>query len=330
MVALAGEANAEVLQHGGLSFEWRAPPGCPEAGGVLVRIESLLAKSPEPAERVQARATITKPETGDTYELSIETAQAAGTFHRLVQATSCEEAGDAAALIIALAVDPNLANPAAGEPADAPLADPAAKPSPETNGAGPVTPAATVEPETVVARDVAPERRPVKSDLSWHASASAVGDAGTLPRPAAGVQLAAGLRVRPIRLELLGTALPDARETVAADRGGDIDLLALGLRGCYGAERGALGGEACVGLEAGRLQGTGVNASWTDTQNMPWVAGRAGVLGFYRAGPRAALRLGLEALLPATRPEFVLENVGPVHRPGRVVGRLELGLELAL
>ena len=60
-----------------------------------------------------------------------------------------------------------------------------------------------------------------------------------------------------------------------------------------------------------------------------WFAGRAGLLGIYPYGGLAALRLGLEGLIPLTRPEFALDNVGPVHQPSAVIGRLSLGLEMS-
>ena len=104
--------------------------------------------------------------------------------------------------------------------------------------------------------------------------------------------------------------------------------MAGGLRGCYLREAALLFG-ACLGLELGRITGVGVGADRNDEREEAWFAGRAGLLGIYPYGGLAALRLGLEGLIPLTRPEFALDNVGPVHQPSAVIGRLSLGLEMS-
>ena len=66
-----------------------------------------------------------------------------------------------------------------------------------------------------------------------------------------------------------------------------------------------------------------------DEREEAWFAGRAGVIGIYPYGALAALRFSLEGMIPVTRPEFELDNVGPVHQAEPVIGRLSAGLEMS-
>jgi hypothetical protein len=318
-------AHAETVSHDALTLEWEAPPGCPGARATLDRIESLLGDSPGARERVQARGSVRRSDRG-VWELSLETAQSAQRFERSVRAESCEEVTEAGALIIALAIAPNLSSGGSQFVELARQPESSESPSPKP----PATVAPTPEEparSTEGARADAESR--AKRAAALRVVAAALCDVGTLPRPALGAELGAALSLRPLYVEVVGTVLPDARETIADDRGGDISLLGGGVRVCYAAQGGRLSGRACAGAEFGRLQGTGVGASWSVSQDVFWSAGRVGVAGSYAFSSALALRAGIEALVPVSRPEFILENVGPVHQPAAVAGRLAVGLELS-
>lgn len=326
-------AGAEMLRHGALTLEWQAPAGCPGAGATLQRIRSLLARSPEARERVHARGMVEPGETGGSWRLGLETVQGQRRFYRTVQATSCEEATDAGALIIALAIDPELRVENSASSSPAPSA-----PRRLEDDADPVKPASTETRPGREVRPIPPTGRPsppVESrsgaSFDWRVTAGVLGDLGSLPRAAVGGAVALDAERSPFIVEIVGTLLPEARETIGAGRGGDVSLIAGGARACYAPRVLDLGARFCGGFEAGRLQGTGVGAiGWTGTRNQLWLAGRAGVLVRHPIWWPFAVRIGLEGLLPAQRPEFVLQNVGSVHQPARVVGRLELGLDVTL
>jgi len=319
---------AEGLSAGSLELDWRAPPGCPDGPAALQRIRSLLASSPEAPERVTANATVAPGPTDGSWTLDLSTAQGERSFQRSVRAGSCEEATDAGVLIIALAIDPDLKTPSA-EPSE----PPSAEPPPAKAAAKPATSAAEPAPKGGAEgqRDQprAPKPRTAKP-VGLAAAGTASADLGSLPRPAFGAQGALALELLPLHLEALITFFPPARETIAPERGGDIDLIAGGARGCYFARGERLAAGACGGVEVGSLAGSGFGTSWKETRTSLWLAPRLGFLGSYALSTDAALRLGLEALLPASRPVFFLENVGRVHQPAALVGRLEIGLELAL
>jgi hypothetical protein len=64
---------------------------------------------------------------------------------------------------------------------------------------------------------------------------------------------------------------------------------------------------------------------------MLWVAPRVDA-GLAWDVPHTQLRVGplVEAAVPLNRDEFVLDELGTVHRPGRLVGRAALNIELRL
>jgi hypothetical protein len=326
-------ALAETLSSGSLSLEWRAPASCPDGAAVLERVQSLLAGSPE-SEPVQARGVVSERTPAGGWELTLETMQGARTWQRSLRASSCDEVTDAGALIVALLIDPSLQPDRVTDPASVPPAEPPNAKPPANDAEPPASGQAVEEPAQPEGRTsdersaLAAERR---AHLSGHAAVSAIADWGSLPRLALGMELAGGFGVRPVEIEIVGTVLPPVEEMIAQDpdRGGNIGLLAGGLRGCYVLHFVDVSGRACAGLEAGRMQGEGFGTTeWTDTRNALWMAGRLGLFARYGLAGPIALRFGLEGLIRFTRPEFVLDNVGPVHEPKTAVGRLELGLEL--
>ena len=169
-----------------------------------------------------------------------------------------------------------------------------------------------------------------RQGVAVHAAASVLGDVGSLPRAALGAEVAIGIDLERARLEAVGTLLPAVEKEIADDRplGGEIGLLGAGLQGCYLLRwtRGLNG--LCAGVEAGRLRGKGFGGSaYNTTEDELWLAGRlAAFASFAVAGP-LSLRFGAEGVFPLRRPEFVLENVGPVHQPSAGSLRLTIGLE---
>jgi hypothetical protein len=60
-----------------------------------------------------------------------------------------------------------------------------------------------------------------------------------------------------------------------------------------------------------------------------WTAVKPGLMATLGTRSSAALVLRLDAAFPLSRPEFVIEGVGVVHRPAAVAGRASAGLELS-
>jgi hypothetical protein len=334
-------ALAEQVSDARVTLQWLAPASCPDGNAVLARVRALVSAAS--AERVTARGVVTEPAEGRQWQLMLETVQGARTWQRSLHAGSCDELADAGALIIALVLDPNLevqagaesAAPAGTTPGPAPPeAQPAARPVPPARSAA-QQPAPALPRDPTIRKQPPPELARTSATLGGHAALSAIADWGSLPGIALGGEFAGGVGIDPIELELSAMILPPVREVVAEnpERGGRFTLATGGLRGCYVVVWSSLSGRVCGGFEAGRIQGKGSGSlGFTNEQKSLWIAGRLGVFGRYPLIPPLALRFGLEGVVPARRPEFVLQNVGSVeesvHQPNLAALRLALGFEL--
>lgn len=119
-----------------LSLAWSAPSGCPSLEDVLTETRRLLGGADTDAP-LTARAAVDLPAPSD-YRLRISIDRASEERPREIHAPTCAELGDAAALILALAIDPVAvaATPSRSSPqsAAAPPPPPAPRPLPAPTG----------------------------------------------------------------------------------------------------------------------------------------------------------------------------------------------------
>ena len=95
-----------------------------------------------------------------------------------------------------------------------------------------------------------------------------------------------------------------------------------------GLEIGPLGGAEIEALAADGAGGTA-----TFHQSAVWVDACAGGIAAWPLSRLLALRLGVEAVIPLSRPSFVVLEPAPqaaigLHRPAALGGRMALGAEL--
>ncbi len=160
--------------------------------------------------------------------------------------------------------------------------------------------------------------------------ASFVLDSGTLPKAGYGAEILVGWARSRFELELAGTFLAPEKANLATNshQGANVWLAELRARACYDLLGGRLGIAPCVGGGGQWLVGDGFGSSSpetaTDAIGVASFGGRA--VGWIT--PHLAIRLGGEAVVPFTRPTFVIENGGDVYRSSSVAGRVTLGIEL--
>jgi hypothetical protein len=106
---------------------------------------------------------------------------------------------------------------------------------------------------------------------------------------------------------------------------------ALGCTSPWGRDRTALTPFVCLGLEVGRLAGVGTGVPEPRRGGALWAAPLV-QLGAAWNIPDSALRLDLALLgaAPLNRDEFKLRDLGTVHQPNPVIGRLSIGVGLDL
>lgn len=242
-------------------------------------------------------------------------------------APHCEIAIDAAALVVAIAIDPSRGGapttvpeaPEAGEPepatAERVAADRDAKPA-EAN-----TERTSAPPPTV------PRARKRKAHGLVRAGGGV--DGGALPRAAAFFEIAAGARGRGWRVEATGVfrLQSDARAQRDRDVGGHFSLWAVGARACGVPAKRVFELPLCAAIEGGQLVAQGFGFAGARTTRRPWSAVTLGPGFAWVVRPNIALVVQAALGVPLVRSTIRVENLEVVHETGRVFGRGWIGFE---
>lgn len=234
-----------------ITLTWSAPASCPDTAAVSARIDRLLGGPPKATDRrLEAVATVEAIPRGFRLEITL-TADGA-TSGRILQGAICESVADAAALVIALAFDPEAVaaqeqKQAASEGPEAPPQNNTPPPPDTPPGPVPADSAAPSAPpppaESAIVRIPvlfppprvvpAPPSEPASS-ITYGAFVQFAGDAGSLPGVAPGVRAGLSLGIGAFRIEPAFEAWPSSRSSVA-DRpgaGAEMRLLAGSLDVC--------------------------------------------------------------------------------------------------
>lgn len=311
----AGEQNVPVDAR--LALSWRAPVGCPSADQVRVDVRSLMAKGHSGAgEPLVVAATIRKG-SDRNYELVLSHEDR----ERIIPGDSCTRLAQAAALLIALLLDPalELAEP---EPS-ASEAKPAA-PGPTAGPALISAPRVPQEPESTV-----PTRRSPWVPVVLAIQVGGRLEVGAWPSAEPGLVLGAGLTQDGPRGGLLARLLLGLGAPVHVDagQGATLSLIpaTLSLAAGYRLQSKGWGLEPLLGGELGRIQ---AQSSVLETRDNPALS--FSLLGLVRGtrdlGHRLRVWIGPGLVLPLWRPHWVLADGSVLHILNPAL-RLEVGLE---
>ena len=294
-----------------------APESCLDPAALTDEVSSLVGKRLGSVADVDFRVAIAQlPHRGWRLRLeTVDSRTAAGGAatvlgSREIDAASCAELAEAASVAIAVAV-----RSIDRAPASPPAASTSTSPAP----AAPAPPVAAPVPVR------APMPRP-----SWQPALALAfaTDSGALPHTGIGVDLEGHLQRGTFGLVALATWFGPEEVGAATNGGGRFELLLGGLLACWNPRWGRWTPLACGGFELGRLSGTGLGVARPETGDAFWRALR-GDLGFSLAmGRTAAILLRAGLVRPLVRPEFVLDQSQPVHRPDALTVRLTAGLQL--
>src|SRR5688500_9862962 len=95
--------------HADFALSWSAPRGCPDRAGVLQRMTRLLGRPPgaanQPRFSVRGEVTELSDRAPRGYRVRLVSVTAEAPSERRVDGVSCERVTDAAALILAMAID---------------------------------------------------------------------------------------------------------------------------------------------------------------------------------------------------------------------------------
>jgi hypothetical protein len=318
-------------------LSWEGPPGCASRDALSFELERALGVPLESAGRLKFHVRVERSKSMASARLEVSSLDALEdrAKQRLLVADDCSTLVDTLAVAIGLAIGASemqrsgdavgVGARAASSPV-APLdaSPPRAQTSPSSPGDQRDEPAGDDE-----SRGRASLRPSVFLDL--------VGDGGALPHPALGATLGLAFHGQRVAARASGTLLLDQSVRLASsERSGRAELgLRFGtLQGCTDA-LGALPRRwtlpLCAGVDVGQLWGEGIGVARARRAASWWIAPRLDA-GLFWAIPGTTLRAGgwPTASTPLERDEFVVDEVGVVHRPGPLVGRLAVGIDASL
>lgn len=331
LLAAAGLSALAARAEPPLSLSWRAPEGCPSRETVLAEVTRLLGRD-HARSSIQAEATVDR--SGDGHRLRVILRSDKTPRVRELTAPTCEELGDAAALILALAIDPSAVASAPPRAAEGDAGAPAPPPPTADAGVAKKEPSAPPKdpPRPPPRRAATVESPPAPKSLRTHAQIGLEMGAfrGAMPRAQVGLAFA----MPPLRLEVTGMFGWGGRISAPSvpTAGAELWLAGGSLSGCF--ER-ALDGDArgpsaalCAFFEAAAMRAASFGVTSPDRAVAPWIAPGAQLLVRWPFTRRAALRLDLGLAIPVVELSFNIEGLGLVHRIDAVSGRGGLGVEL--
>ena len=291
-----------------LALSWLAPETCPDADSERAEIRRRVgvidpAHVPEP---VTAEVEIRASGTG-AFGLSLRTRVGETSGERSLTGDDCRQLADAAALVLALLINPKAS-------------------------LGPEPPTVTAPPPVT-----APPAMPADDDATFDQHArfgmglDAVMAFGVLPG------LDAGLAGRGFfqqgRLVLMartgGFFAKDKPAAVLPGASASFYLLESALTICARTLPGRrLGAMLCLGPALEWLHGSSAGVSSPGEASAFWACALAGAAGQLRLSRRTRLRLAAEVRGLGSRPDFAILGLGTVYRPAAFSLRGALGVDV--
>jgi len=306
-----------------LTLTWTAPEdaGCADHATMTDTIGRMLGPDDGQRKRVTAEAAVVKRASAE-YRVTLTLATDDTRATRAFRATTCREAGEATALIVALAIDSRAKAPAPDAP------DPTPPPAPVVPEAAPIPAPPPPAPRRATPAP-APRSPPVEVALSLSARASA----GSQPGAAFGGALSLHVTRGPLHAEAWLSLAPPTRAALANDgtKGGDLSALAFGGRACGLGAAGRVRLGPCVVAGVTLVRGTAFGTERTQTGSATWGTLGAEVLLRVALTPRIGLRGALGPSLALDRPTFVIATSTeklPVFRPDPVGLGGEIGVDV--
>ena len=286
-------------------LSWTAPDECPPIEELRAEIRRVAGPVPTPTQKPEVRAVVRRGPK-DSWQLTLSTRIGALAGERRLAAPSCGELMRAAALVLALMINPT----AAAAPPPVPPPPPPPPPPP------------------TISEVRAP---PPPAPLPFLVGVDGAVGTGLLPQTAAGLQLRLGWGIGLFGAELRATGSTSTTGLSPSNpgAGGTFDLADLAAAGCarfLAARR--LSPGACLGGAVMRLHGTGFGVSEPGEATAWWPGAFFEASLRLRVTTRHALRVAAEALVPIGRPTFALEGLGTVWRPDALAARGTLGWEV--
>lgn len=295
-------------QTDGLALEltWEAPQGCPDLASERAEISRRVGGLGReiPGEPIAAQGTIQLAPSGG-YRLLLRTRVGDIRGERVLVGQDCNELAAAAALVLALLINPEAAHSLDSEPA--PVVPPPIPPSPRSPPS------------------------PVRQRSGFGCGLDAVLASGVLP------SLAEGLVGRFFyQRGLVGAAVQVAgflpqKESAPVLPGASASFYrlesALEVCAATSSDR-SVGGMLCLGGAVARLHGESAGISAPGQATAYWWEGSLAAAGYLHVTAAARLHLAGELRGLGSTPDFVIVGLGSTYRPAAFNGRGALGIDV--
>lgn len=331
----------------GVVLEWSAPARCPTASAVQERLTRALAASAADPRGLRARATVAEGDGGVlTLVLALD-GDDGPVGRRTMQAGDCDELATAAVLIVALAVDPEVAieevPPPTSDGEGAPPVSieqpgPSQEPGPSeptpSQAPAPSEPGPSQEPP--LSEPVEPASAERDPSRALHAGLRVGAGAGLSVLTDASAVVSAGAAAwgRAFRVELGASywAPMEVRPGGGA-AGGRLQQWTIDARGCGLLRPGPLELPLCGGVDVGAVHGVGVGVSTPQrvaSLRLAFAAGAALVWRPARWKQRVGPWIGADVAVALARARFRATPATPglVYHTPPVGGRVAAGIEV--
>ncbi len=307
-------SDPPTAEHPPIELAWTAPPSCPPKAEVERQLAALLGDRDPGAPWVRVQAEVTS--TADGFAMKLTTETSSGTTTHALASPDCAALANAVALVAAVAADPMAV--------DRELDRAAARGDLEEDE--PKTP----PPKPVVAPPV--EKKPRLRIARFALRADVLLDYNVVPKIGFGPVITLGIFGPHWRTEVGAIYVAPRRIWIddLETAGADISMWSLRVRGCgVPVAAAVLEFPICAALEGGQVTGRplGVGVP-TDKDNEAWGAFSLGSSLTWSPRPFVALVLGVDLVVPFTRPEFLVPDGRELHQVGRVGLRSNFGIEL--
>lgn len=302
-----------------LDVSWTAPPECPDRAWLESAVLHLVTAAPSRSLKVTGQIR----EVDGRYRVDLEL-QGAASGKRTLSAASCGSVSRGAALIIALALDPQASPLGLDEAAAAPSPASPIEPA-EPEPLPPSSPPARPEPTPV-----APSWSPAPSKVRPLVFAGVGAVRAYLPATALSVVAGGGITWRALRVDLSAELEPSVREPLVnrPTIGADFSLAAVAVRSCVAQESTWIALYGCAALRGVRIAGEGTGLAAAQRNTAYLVAVEPGAVVRFPARTQLAMELEGAAAIPLARPDFVILTNGPsdlVYRVSAIGARVTLG-----
>lgn len=291
-----GEAAPSQTEELALSLSWQAPAGCPDLASERAEIARRLGAAERPStEPIVASGEIRHDPTAG-YVLSLRTQVGGTTGERVLTGQDCRQLADAAALILAMLINPEAAME---EPAPAPAAPPPPPPAPQprhTLGVG----------------------------------IDALLATGVLPRWAEGLALRVfyGKGLILVAAQIAGFLPQRVDAPVWPKATASFIRLDSALQACATTPSDRrLGAMLCLGGSLVRLHGRSAGVSDSDEATGYWIEAAAEASVHMQVTAHLRLRLAGDLRGLGGRPDMAIMGLGSVYRPAAVNFRGALGAD---